>query len=184
MLPSEICGYSENDIQTFVDIFKMTFTRFAHIFRHFRITDDDTARFYDILYEEIENRKQVDISLNGAKLIRENLSLADNARKSSESDNEYVYDIYYTNDVIQDVSDMLVFESYDSDFLMHTREEEADWKNDSDSNDEENWRNDYPDEDSSDEARSYDSLTRSDYSDFNDETNEENDYDPTEIDNY
>jgi len=94
-------------------------------------------------------------------LIRENLSLADNARKSSgiystqtyfriecflESDNEYVYDIYYTNDVIQDVSDMLVFESYDSDFLMHTREEEADWKNDSDSNDEENWRNDYPDE--------------------------------------
>jgi hypothetical protein len=60
---------------------------------------------------------------------------------------EYVYDIYYTNDIIQhqDV-DMLVFESYDSEYIQRAREEEADWKNDSDSNDEENWRNDYPDE--------------------------------------
>ena len=60
---------------------------------------------------------------------------------------EYVYDIYYTNDILQhqDV-DMLVFESYDSEMIQHAREEEADWKNDSDSNDEENWRNDYPDE--------------------------------------
>ena len=55
-----------------------------------------------------------------------------------------MYDIYYANDVIQD--DTLVFESYDMDYMMHAREEEADWVNDSDSNDEENWRNDYPDE--------------------------------------
>ena len=40
----------------------------------------------------------------------------------------------------------MIFESYDSEFIQHFREEEADWKNDSDSNDEENWRNDYPDE--------------------------------------
>ena len=55
-----------------------------------------------------------------------------------------MYDIYYANDVIQD--DNLVFESYDMDYMMRVREEEADWENDSDSNDEENWRNDYPDE--------------------------------------
>merc|ERR1712210_41083 len=146
-----------------------------------KLKDEDTARFYDILYEEIENRKQVDISLNGAKLIRENLLFSDSQLKSSES--EYVYDIYYTNDIIQKTDDM-IFESYDSEFIQHFREEEADWKNDSDSNDEENWRNDYPDEESSDEeARSYDSLTRSNYSDFEDEINEENDYyDPTEND--
>ena len=141
----------------------MTFWYFRKHFEHFWLEyfrkDEDTARFYDILYEEIENRKQVDISLNGAKLIRENLSLSDSAPKSSGiysiqttkipkyNSDEYVYDIYYTNDIIQhqDV-DMLVFESYDSEYIQHAREEEADWKNDSDSNDEENWRNDYPDE--------------------------------------
>ena len=141
----------------------MTFWFFRKHLKHFWHEnfrkDEDTARFYDILYEEIENRKQVDISLNGAKLIRENLSLSDTPLKSSGiysiqittfpkmNSDEYVYDIYYTNDILQhqDV-DMLVFESYDSEMIQRAREEEADWKNDSDSNDEENWRNDYPDE--------------------------------------
>ena len=41
----------------------------------------DTSLIFDITHEEIKNKKQVDdISLNGAKLIREQLNISENSK--------------------------------------------------------------------------------------------------------
>ena len=39
--------------------------------------EEEENRVYDIYLEEIRNRKECDITLNGAKLIRETLNIAD-----------------------------------------------------------------------------------------------------------
>ena len=42
---------------------------------------NDTSLIFDITHEEIKNKKQVDdISLNGAKLIREQLNISENSK--------------------------------------------------------------------------------------------------------
>ena len=42
---------------------------------------NDTSLIFDITHEEIKNKKQVDdISLNGAKLIREQLKISENSK--------------------------------------------------------------------------------------------------------
>ena len=45
---------------------------------------NDTSLIFDITHEEIKNKKQVDdISLNGAKLIREQLNISENSKIKS-----------------------------------------------------------------------------------------------------
>ena len=117
---------------------------------------NDTSLIFDITHEEIKNKKQVDdISLNGAKLIREQLNISENSKikfyfirswdyfLEKELD-DYVYDIYYApRDIALEPED-LVFEGHEV-FTSHIEETRPDWEEDDDSNDEDNWRNDYPD---------------------------------------
>ena len=110
---------------------------------------------FDITHEEIQNKKQVDdISLNGAKLIREQLNISENSKIiffvrsqnhiSETKLDDYVYDIYYApRDIALEPED-LVFEGHEV-FTSHIEDTRPDWEEDDDSNDEDNWRNDYPD---------------------------------------
>lgn len=112
---------------------------------------NDTSLIFDITHEEIKNKKQVDdISLNGAKLIREQLNISENKKELDD----YVYDIYYApRDIALEPED-LVFEGHEV-FTSYIEETRPDWEEDDDSNDEDNWRNDYPDTES-DEFDEYD----------------------------
>ena len=42
----------------------------------------ESARVYDIIHEEIENRKENTITLNGAAMIREKLNISDRGKIS------------------------------------------------------------------------------------------------------
>jgi len=117
--------------------------------RHLTPTGDQSekipekeSRLYDIVHEEIENKKEV-ITLNGAAMIREKLNIS---QKENEI-NEYVYDIYVAPRNLDINQDDLYFEAYENpEFLQNP--DRPDWEEEDDSNDEDNWRNDYPDEES------------------------------------
>jgi len=121
---------------------------------------DKVARLsiFDIEHEEIQNKRAVDdIALNGAKLIREQLSISDQKTKLDE----YVYDIYYAPRDVQLAAGEMIFEGHDNidDQPRYDYNDRPDWQEDEDSNDEDNWRNEYPDEeDKSDESRDYDCI--------------------------
>lgn len=109
----------------------------------------ESARVYDIIHEEIENRKENTITLNGAAMIREKLNISDREQEL----NEYVYDIYYAPRNMEISREELYFEAVNYDYSENYRNDKPDWEEEEDSNDEDNWRNDYPEESST----SYDS---------------------------
>jgi len=113
---------------------------------------NDNNLIFDITHEEIRNKKQVDdISLNGAKLIREQLNISENKKELDD----YVYDIYYApRDIALEPED-LVFEGHEV-FTSHIEDTRPDWEEEEDSNDEDNWRNEYPDTEGSSEYDEYD----------------------------
>lgn len=109
----------------------------------------ETSRIYDIIHEEIENRKENTITLNGAAMIREKLNISEKEQELTE----YVYDIYYAPRNMQISREELYFEAVNHDYYENYRNDKPDWEEEEDSNDEDNWRNDYPEESSN----SYDS---------------------------
>lgn len=111
-----------------------------------KVKASNESLIFDILHEEIINKKQIDeITLNGAKLIREQLNISENKKELDD----YVYDIYYAPRDIDLEPEDLVFEGHEV-FTSVMEETRPDWDEDEDSNDEDNWRNDYPDTESSD----------------------------------
>ncbi|NXM09550.1 S7A6O protein, partial [Tyrannus savana] len=90
------------------------------------------------------------ILCNAVEMIRERLSVSEDAKKHHDKEDEYVYDIYYKETSAPGwIENILSVQPY---------REEYEWVNDDpvpeevyededDENDENNWRNDYPEED-------------------------------------
>lgn len=131
-------------------------------------TSNNLFHIYDLVSEDIDKdvesegrtvpAGQEKISCNGVEMIREYVSAPVSADKS---DSAYVYDLYYTGDDPEDLTDFddslldgLVsiqpFNSGEDLWYDATRSDEFKYDDDIDSNDEDNDRNEYPDEDDED----------------------------------
>ncbi|XP_065196295.1 probable RNA polymerase II nuclear localization protein SLC7A6OS [Sycon ciliatum] len=92
-----------------------------------------------------------DIVCNATRLLRENLSIRNNGVTPgmASSGESYVYDLYYAEDSLSDISDRVSIEPYTPDLVFDIGSDDPEpYEDEDDSNDEDNWRNDYPDEDS------------------------------------
>jgi len=130
-----------------------------------RKKEDEDARIYDIIHEDIANKKENIISINGVAMLREKLNISEQEEELAQ----YVYDIYYAPRNMEINRDELSFEAVDLDYYEY-QDHRPEWEEEDDSNDEDNWRNDYPEEDSSFTSNERNSYDRGEFSSDRSET--------------
>ncbi|NXH22129.1 S7A6O protein, partial [Bucco capensis] len=90
------------------------------------------------------------ILCNATEMIRERLTLGEDSRKKqSESEQEYVYDIYYSETAAPGwIQNILSIQPYSEEYELVAEDcvPGEMYEDEDDENDENNWRNDYPDE--------------------------------------
>ena len=98
-----------------------------------------------VVYTASEVEGDDEIVCNAEKMLSEKLTLSDTSTKPfvSNGEEEWVYDVYLSNDICAGTIDSIYPEL---ELIDHVADEDDD---DSDSNDENYWANDYPDEKSS-----------------------------------
>ncbi|NXI46509.1 S7A6O protein, partial [Galbula dea] len=99
----------------------------------------------------LQEKTDPDVILcNATEMIRERLTVSEDSRKNhGEKDEEYVYDIYYTETSAPGwIQNILSIQPYAEEYELvdddHVPGEM--YEDEDDENDENNWRNDYPDE--------------------------------------
>jgi len=104
-----------------------------------------------IVYTASEVEGDDEIVCNAEKMFSEKLTLSETGSKPfiSNGEEEWVYDVYLSNDICAGTIDSIYPELELADHVVEEEEGE-----DSDSNDENYWGNDYPDENSSDSDNS------------------------------
>ncbi|WAR13323.1 hypothetical protein MAR_027503 [Mya arenaria] len=122
--------------------------RFTEQGKVFNLVDVVADSAQNNVSNQIEGVSSDQITCNSEPMVREMVT------ERGLNDEEYVYDIYYTNSRDFDFRTLerdLTFEAFNEE-LMHEgdsdfEEEQFVYGDDEDENDEGNWRNDYPDED-------------------------------------
>ncbi|CAG8580168.1 5792_t:CDS:10 [Acaulospora morrowiae] len=126
---------------------------------------NELFKMYDAVREEeassrktlnIINDQDSDIMCNFIPMIREYLTLEENADKEDhvESDDEYVYDVYYRDDFMSfddtndyhNIAALTWFEEDNHIFMKEATKDEFEYSDEEDSNAEDYYTHDYPDE--------------------------------------